>query len=161
MKLAYNLQIWRSIRTLSILLIASIISACTTISPSEQANSNTSNTSSVSKNQPSTSIIIPSRSSKAILEDIIKYRSDKGMKIRSRGNQRVEMMMPMSNTSIPTEARMQYILTQTEQGWRVNVRVFQISNPGSKQETVQEITQALADKLAEELALYAKIATKR
>ncbi|MCB5196092.1 hypothetical protein [Deefgea salmonis] len=83
------------------------------------------------------------------------------MKIRSRSKQRVELMMPMSNTSIPTEARMQYILTQAEQGWRVNVRVFQISNPGSPQESVQEITHALADKLAEELALYAKIATKR
>ncbi|WP_297571838.1 hypothetical protein [uncultured Deefgea sp.] len=161
MKIASNWQILRSVHTLSILLIASIISACTTISPSEPSNPNPNNTSSVSKDPLSPSIIIPSRSSKAILEDIIKYRTDKGMKIRSRGKQRVELMMPMRNTSIPTEARMQYILTQTEQGWRVNVRVFQISNPGSKQETVQEITQALADKLAEELALYAKIATKR
>ncbi|WP_288842000.1 hypothetical protein [uncultured Deefgea sp.] len=161
MKIASNLQILRSAHSLSIILIASIISACTTISPSEQSNSNPNNTPSVSKNQLSPSIIIPARSSKAILEDIIKYRTEKGMKIRSRGSQRVEMMMPMRNTSIPTEARMQYILTQAEQGWRVNVRVFQISNPGSPQESAQEITHALADKLAEELALYAKIATKR
>jgi hypothetical protein len=111
-------------------------------------------------NQTAPSIIIQSRSSKAITEDIIRYRTSKGMKIRSKSTLRLEFMMMMSNTKSPTEARMSYVLNQTESGWRVTARVYQITNPGSQQEKVQEITAAVSDKLTEELASYAKISGK-
>ncbi len=110
--------------------------------------------------QSAPSIIIKSRSSKAITEDIISYRTAKGMKIRSKANLRLEFMMMMSNTKVPTEARMQYVLSQAEDGWRVTARVYQITNPGNQKEKVQEITAAVSDKLTEELAAYAKISGK-
>ena len=110
--------------------------------------------------EPASTIVIQSRSSKAIMEDIISYRTGKGMKIRSKSNSRLEFMMPIARTTIPTEARMLYVLNQTEQGWRVTVRVFQITNPGGKKEKVREITAQVSDKLAEELASYAKISSK-
>lgn len=112
------------------------------------------------ENQTAPSIIIKSRSSKAITEDIIAYRTGKGMKIRSKANLRLEFMMTINRTAVPTEARMQYVLNQTEQGWRVTARVYQITRPGTQQEKVQEITAAVSDKLIEELAGYAKISGK-
>jgi hypothetical protein len=142
-------------------LLACTLGACGT-NPAPPTSKPVEAAPAVSKEaQTAPSIIIKSRSSKAIIEDIIAYRSSKGMQIRSKGNLRLEFMMQISNTKVPTEARMQYVLNQTEQGWRVTARVFQITHPGSKNEKVQEITTAVSDKLAEELASYAKIATKR
>jgi hypothetical protein len=114
----------------------------------------------IKENQTAPSIIIKSRSSKAITEDIIRYRTSKGMKVRNKTSLNLEFMMVMSNTTIPTEARMVYALNQTEHGWRLSARVYQITNPGSQQEKVKEITAAVSDKLIEELATYAKISGK-
>ena len=142
-------------------VIACTLSACGS-APTAPANKPSATPSATStENQAAPSIIIKSRSSKVITEDIITYRTSKGMQIRSKGNLRLEFMMPIANTTVPTEARMQYVLNQTEQGWRVTARVFQITHPGSKNEKVQEITSAVSDKLVEELAGYAKISTKR
>lgn len=142
-------------------VIACGLSACSSAPTAPASKPAETTPATNTENQAAPSIIIKSRSSKAITEDIIAYRTSKGMQIRSKGNLRLEFMMPITNTTVPTEARMQYVLNQTEQGWRVTARVFQITHPGNKNEKVQEITAAVSDKLSEELASYAKISTKR
>jgi hypothetical protein len=141
-------------------VIACALSACSSNPAATSNKPVAASAPALKENQVAPSIIIKSRSSKAITEDIIQYRTSKGMKIRSKANLRLEFMMTMSNTTVPTEARMQYVLNQTEQGWRVTARVYQITHPGSQQEKVQEITAAVSDKLTEELATYAKISGK-
>lgn len=153
----------RFLPKLAAILVAAIASTLAACSSNPAVSSNKpapTSAPAVKANQIAPSIIITSRSSKAITEDIIRYRTGKGMKIRSKANLRLEFMMTMSNTTVPTEARMQYVLNQTEQGWRVTARVYQITHPGSQQEKVQEITAAVSDKLTEELATYAKISGK-
>ena len=142
------------------LAITCILSACSSNPAATSKKAIVTPVPEVKETQTAPSIIIQSRSSKAITEDIIRYRTSKGMKIRSKANLRLEFMMAISNTTAPTEARMQYVLNQTEQGWRVTARVYQITHPGSQQEKVQEITAAVSDKLIEELASYAKISGK-
>jgi hypothetical protein len=161
MKINQPVGHFRSAITALCTLIACTLSACGS-NPVAPASKPAEAAPAISnENQSAPSIIIKSRSSKAITEDIIAYRTSKGMQIRSKGNLRLEFMMPITNTTVPTEARMQYVLNQTEQGWRVTARVFQITHPGNKNEKVQEITAAVSDKLSEELAGYAKISTKR
>lgn len=146
------------IRPLLSLSLIAVLAACATPSPApvvESKESKEINSSSAP------SIVIQSRSSKAIIEDIIATRTAKGMQIRNRSAQRVEFSLKMVNTSVPTEARMHYVLSQVELGWRLSARVFQISYPGSKKEKVQEITSQVADKLHEELAIYAANSSKR
>lgn len=98
--------------------------------------------------------LIVGRSNKTIIEDIVRYRSSKGMKIRSRSANQIEFMSAVTKANIPTEARIQYSLMQTPQGWKLTARVYQISYPSSKNEKVEDITLSVADKLNEELARY-------
>ena len=156
-------QLTHFFKKLAAILAAAIVCTLSACSSNPATTSNkpiTSTDPALKENQIAPSIIIKARSSKAITEDIIRYRTGKGMKIRNKANLRLEFMMTMSNTTVPTEARMLYVLNQTEQGWRVTARVYQITHPGSQQEKVQEITAAVSDKLAEELATYAKISSK-
>ncbi|QLG87029.1 hypothetical protein HQ393_01540 [Chitinibacter bivalviorum] len=106
----------------------------------------------VQPSYPSATIV--GRSNKTIMEDIIRYRSSKGMKIRSRSANQIEFMSAVTKANIPTEARIQYSLMQTPQGWKLTARVYQISYPSSKNEKVEDITLSVADKLNEELARY-------
>jgi hypothetical protein len=101
------------------------------------------------------SIIIVGRSNKAVMEDIVQYRTSKGMKIRSRSANQVEFMAQVNKANIPTEARIQYTLMQVSQGWQLSARVYQISYPSTKKEKVEDITLSVIDKLNEELAGYA------
>lgn len=142
----------------ALLAITLALGACSTppVAPPKETDTSASTT----NNQVAPSIVIQSRSSKAIIEDITRYRTSKGLKIRSKAALRIEFMMPISNTKTPTEARMLYVLNQTEHGWRVTARVYQISHPGSHQEKTQEITAAVSDQLSKELASYAKISGK-
>ncbi|MBM5570046.1 MULTISPECIES: hypothetical protein [Deefgea] len=160
MMIAQSVRFLQKSAAILVTAIVCTLSACSS-NPATNNNKPVATSDPVQKeNQIAPSIIIKARSSKAITEDIIRYRTGKGMKIRSKSNLRLEFMMTMSNTTVPTEARMLYVLNQTEQGWRVTARVYQITHPGSQQEKVQEITAAVSDKLAEELATYAKISSK-
>ncbi|WP_273428440.1 hypothetical protein [Chitinibacter tainanensis] len=99
-------------------------------------------------------MIISGRSSKAIMEDIIRFRQSKGMQLKVRTANELEFSAKVPKANIPTEARMRYTLTQTQQGWLLAARVYQISYPSTKNEKVEEITAHVQDKLNEEFARY-------
>jgi hypothetical protein len=131
-----------------------VLAACVTPSPAPTATPVPAKT--VAKVQPpSASILIVGRSNKALIEDIVLYRTGKGMKLLSRGPTRLEFSSNIAKANIPTEARIQYTLTQASQGWQLGAKVLQISFPGTKNEKVEDITAHVLDKLNEELARYA------
>ncbi len=131
-----------------------VITACATPSAPPVATPAPAKT--VAKVQPpSASILIIGRSNKAVIEDIVAYRTGKGMKLLSRTSARLEFSSNIAKANIPTEARIQYTLTQASQGWQLSAKVLQISYPGTKNEKVEDITAHVVDKLNEELARYA------
>ncbi|WP_157669520.1 hypothetical protein [Chitinibacter sp. GC72] len=104
---------------------------------------------------PKAGVLVIGRSSKAIIEDIVSYRSSKGMKILVRTPTYIEFSSAIGKANIPTEARIQYTLSSSAQGWVLSAKVLQISYPGTKKEKIEEITAHVQDKLNEELARYA------
>lgn len=101
------------------------------------------------------SVLIRGRTSKAILDDIVQYRTQqKGMKLKSRSTTRLEFTLPIQRTATPTEARMSYLLIKEGDALRLSAKVYQFSYPGTTRETGQDVTQSMADKLQEELQRY-------
>ncbi|WP_028454548.1 hypothetical protein [Chitinilyticum litopenaei] len=108
------------------------------------------------------SVLIRGRSSKAILDDVVNYRTQqKGMKLKSRSGSRVELSLAMQRTSNPSEARMVYQLTPENGAQRLSARVFQYTHPGTTRETGVEITQSLQEQLLAELPRYQQQAASR
>ncbi|NHQ87380.1 hypothetical protein HA050_14785 [Iodobacter sp. HSC-16F04] len=103
-----------------------------------------------------TSILIKDRPARAIFDDIVVYRKQKGMQLKRRTAQRLEFSMQIPNVTQATEARMSYILAPLDGGWQLSARVWQITAPGTTRESVSEITSAVADKIHEELQTYAR-----
>ncbi|WP_410498560.1 hypothetical protein [Chitinibacter sp. S2-10] len=101
-------------------------------------------------------VLIIGRSTKVVMEEIIRFRNSKGMKLRLRNANQLEFTTPVSKANIPTEARIQYIFTQSTQGWLLTAQVFQISHPGTKSERSENITEHVRDKLNEELSRYTR-----
>jgi hypothetical protein len=106
----------------------------------------------VNNNAPS--IVIKDRPARAIFDDIVTYRKQKGMQLKRRTAQRLEFSMQIPNVTQATEARMSYIIAPFDSGWQLSARVWQISAPGTSRESVSEITSAVADKITEELQTY-------
>jgi hypothetical protein len=102
------------------------------------------------------SILIKDRPARAIFDDIVIYRKQKGMQLKRRTAQRLEFSMQIPNVTQATEARMSYILAPLDGGWQLSARVWQITAPGTARESVSEITSAVADKIHEELQTYAR-----
>ncbi|WP_188705992.1 hypothetical protein [Silvimonas iriomotensis] len=103
---------------------------------------------------PTPTVLITGRKPQAILDDIVKFRTGKGMSVRSRSSMKVEFAESVPNASQPTEARMLYLLSPTSKGLNLSARVFQVSYPGTARERVAEVTSVVADKLSKELAGY-------
>ncbi|AZN37206.1 hypothetical protein [Iodobacter ciconiae] len=122
--------------------------------PPAQTQQNPVNTTETTENQPS--ILIKDRPARAILDDIVLYRKQKGMQLKQRTTQRLEFSMQIPNVTQATEARMSYTLTPLNGGWQLSARVWQITAPGTAHESVSEITSAVADKIDEELQTYAR-----
>lgn len=101
------------------------------------------------------SIIIDGRTPQVILDEIVAYRTQKGMQVLSRADKRVEFKQVVPRAKTPTEARIRYELTPTGKSWKLSARVFQVSYPGTTRESVSDITAQVADKLTEELPRYA------
>ncbi|WP_373975992.1 hypothetical protein NT239_04270 [Chitinibacter sp. SCUT-21] len=139
-----------NLRKIILISAASLLAACST--PQHQG----SEAKPVAKAQPnSPSILIVGRSTKAVSEDIIRFRTSKGMKLLSRSPTYLEFSANIAKANLPTEARIQYTLTQSQQGWQLSAKVLQISYPASKKEKIEDITLHVSDKLNEELARYA------
>ncbi|GHD61667.1 hypothetical protein [Jeongeupia chitinilytica] len=102
------------------------------------------------------SIVIDGRTPQAILDDVVAYRTQKGMRVLARTANRVEFKQVVPKAKVPTEARMRYELTPAGKGWKLSARVFQVSYPGTTREAVSDITPQVADKLTDELPRYAR-----
>lgn len=102
------------------------------------------------------SIVIKDRPARAIFDEIVAYRKQKGMQLKRRTAQRLEFSMQIPNVTQATEARMTYIMAPLDGGWQLSARVWQITTPGTSRESVSEITSAVADKIHEELQTYAR-----
>ncbi|WP_159666780.1 hypothetical protein [Andreprevotia sp. IGB-42] len=101
------------------------------------------------------SVTIQGRAAAAVLDDIVRYRTGRGMTLKIRTGNRVEFTMPVQKTKVPTEARMRYLLTPVSGNLQLSARVFQVLNPGTGREQVNEITNEVASQLERELAGYA------
>ncbi|WP_035057885.1 hypothetical protein [Andreprevotia chitinilytica] len=102
------------------------------------------------------SVLIQNRTPQAILEDIVKYRTGRGMTVTTKTANRVEFSMTVQKVKVPTEARIRYLLTASGGGQLLSARVFQVANPGTTKEQITEITNDVAQQLDRELAGYAK-----
>ncbi|GGP27746.1 hypothetical protein [Silvimonas amylolytica] len=137
-----------------------LLVACAT-PPGETAGTNGKTTAGASAPEtklpapgPTPTVLITGRKPQAILDDIVKFRTGKGMSVRSRSSMRVEFAESVPNASQPTEARMLYLLSPASKGLNLSARVFQVSYPGTARERVAEVTSVVADKLSKELAGY-------
>lgn len=103
----------------------------------------------------SPSVLVRGKTGKIILDSVVRYRTQKGMKVISRDSSRVVLgiMVPKSNP--PAEARMIYSLAPASEGLRLTVQVFQITRSGGKIQNA-EITESLRDNIEEELEMYAR-----
>ncbi|MBY0445052.1 MAG: hypothetical protein K2Q15_07585 [Burkholderiales bacterium] len=122
--------------------------------PSTTSTQTPVNTQDTGMNSPN--IVIKDRPARAIFDDIVIYRKQKGMQLKRRTAQRLEFSMQIPNATQATEARMSYIMAPFDGGWQLSARVWQITSPGTSRESVSEITSAVADKIAEELLTYAR-----
>ncbi|MEN9659242.1 MAG: hypothetical protein RL571_2707 [Pseudomonadota bacterium] len=147
-------------RLLIALSCAVFLSACAS-PPSSQRTAPAPNTKVPSAvNLPNLSdniIVIKNRQPQAIFDDIVQYRKQKGMLLKRRTSQRLEFSMKIPNVTQATEARMSYLLFPIEGGFQLSARVWQITAPGTARENVSEITDAVADKIHEELQTYTEI----
>lgn len=107
---------------------------------------------------PAPSIIIQGRLPQAILDSVVKYRTQKGMRVVERNSSRVvlSIIVPKSNPRI--EVRMIFSLSpapEAPSGLRLSAQVFQISTKDGKTQN-EEITPSLRDELNDELTMYAR-----
>ncbi|MBE9610543.1 hypothetical protein [Chitinilyticum piscinae] len=148
---------------LAVAALAALVTACTTNPTSAPEPSSPSPP--VAASRPvaadrAPSVLIQGRSNKAILDDIVQWRTQqKKMTVRSRSSDRVELALSVQRTSTPTEARISYVISKEGDGVRLSARVFQFSYPGTTRETGLDVTQSMADKLQEELERYRKPAS--
>lgn len=144
-------------RTLATSLAAALLSACVTAPPAEMPTSTASAPAplAVPAEPPAPHIIIRDKSARAILDQIVKYRTQKGMKLISRESNRVVLGIAVPKSSPPAEARMIFSLSPAESGMRLSAQVFQITRQDGKTQSA-EITHSLRDNLEEELEMYAR-----
>lgn len=140
------------------LLAGLVLGACST-SPS-----NTSNTQpappppapqSTPRNDTVPSVVIKGKTAAAIFDSIIKFRTQKGMKVTRRDSKHVELSMPIPKSAPPAEAMMIYSISPANDGLRLSAQVFQIVRHPGKTQT-SDITASLRNKLEEELLGYAR-----
>ena len=104
------------------------------------------------------SIIIQGRPARSILDSIVKYRTQKGMRLVQRDSSRVVLNMAVPKSNPPAEAQMIFSLAPAPEapaGLRLSAQVFQIIKQGGKIQNT-EITASLRENLEEELDMYAR-----
>lgn len=145
----------------AVAVLALIVSGCATETPPSQQ---TVQPVSMPTKAPSTplatpaapSILIRGKSSAAILTSIVKYRTQKGMKIVQRDKQRLVFSMPVPRSSPPAEARMIFSLAPAADGLLLTAQVFQVVQGKGKKAVTRDVTASLSSKLEAELAMYAE-----
>ncbi|WP_091192534.1 hypothetical protein [Formivibrio citricus] len=102
------------------------------------------------------SVLIRGKSAAAIMSSIVKYRTQKGMKIVQRDKQRLVLSMPVPKSRPPAEARMIFSIAPAADGLLLSAQVFQIVQEKGRKPVTHDVTASLTDKLEAELAMYAK-----
>lgn len=100
-------------------------------------------------------VFIRNQNAKSVLDTIVKYRTQKGMRVISRESNRVTVGIAIPKSNPPAEARMIYSLSPAVDGLRLSAQVFQLTRQDGKTNST-EITQSLRDNLEEELEMYAR-----
>ncbi|WP_432722419.1 hypothetical protein R0381_001691 [Jeongeupia wiesaeckerbachi] len=144
-----------NIRHLLPLAAALLLAACAT-QPTQPPVSAPAPDQTQSQTSTVPSVVIDGRTPQAILDDVVAYRTQKGMRVLARADKRVEFKQVVPKAKVPTEARMRYELTPVGKGWKLSARVFQVSYPGTTREAVSDITAQVADKLNDELPRYTR-----
>lgn len=132
----------------AILLSACVSTPTSTAETSQQASARPSE-------PEAPSVLIKGKSARTIFDGIVKYRTQKGMRIIQRDAQRVEFSMSVPKSNPPAEARMLYSISPAPDGLRLSAQVFQVIKQGGKTQT-SDITSSLRDKLDEELVTYTR-----
>lgn len=137
-------------------LAAALLSACATSPATQQQPSPTTAMPVPTPAEPVIpNVLIRNKTAKTILDGVVKYRTQKGMKVISRESTRVVLGIAVPKTSPPAEARMIYSLSPAADGLRLSAQVFQITRQDGKTLST-EITHSLRDNLEEELEMYAR-----
>lgn len=100
-------------------------------------------------------VLIRGKSAAAIMSSIVKYRTQKGMKIVQRDKQRLVFSMSVPRSNPPAEARMIFSLAPAPDGLLLSAQVFQIVQEKGRKPVARDVTASLTDKLDAELAMYA------
>ncbi len=103
----------------------------------------------------SPSVLVRGKTGKTILDSVVRYRTQKGMKVISRDSSRVVLGIAVPKSNPPAEARMIYSLSPASEGLRLTAQVFQTTRSGGKIQNA-EITESLRDNIEEELEMYAR-----
>lgn len=101
------------------------------------------------------SVLVRGKTAKTILDNVVKFRTQKGMRVLQRDARSVEFGMAVPKSNPPIEVRMIYSISPAPNGLRLSAQVFQDIKVSGKSQT-SEITTGLRDKLEEELASYAR-----
>lgn len=153
----------------ALLLLALLLAACGTrtppqtippqknhTQPAQAGNTPVDQTEKPAANLESTpSVIIKGKSAAAILDNVVKFRTSKGMKISQRDAKFVQFSMHIPNSSPPANVLMIYSISPATDGLRLSAQVFQIIKQKGKSLT-GDITAGLKDKLQDELEGYAR-----
>lgn len=102
------------------------------------------------------SVLIRGKSAAAIMSSIVKYRTQKGMRIVQRDKQRLVLSMSVPKSRPPAEARMIFSIAPAADGLMLSAQVFQIVQEKGLKPVTHDVTASLTDKLEDELAMYAK-----
>jgi hypothetical protein len=144
----------RSERWLALLLSVILLAGCST-TPQPTTSQPVASTPPAKIEETAPSVLIRNRRAAQILDEIVRYRTQKGMKLVARDSQRVELSMAMPKSNPPAEARMIYSLSPEKDGLRLTAQVFHDTRQGKRKKT-SDVTAGLRDKLEEELANYAR-----
>ncbi len=142
-------------RAIAASLAATLLAACATIdlTPATQSAPAVATPTPVPLETAVPHVFIRNQSAKAILDNIIKYRTQKGMKVVSRESNRVVLGITIPKSNPPAEARMIYSISPAADSLRLSAQVFQITRQDGKAQSA-EITDSLRDNIEEELETY-------
>ena len=106
-------------------------------------------------------ILIQNVKARVILDAVVRERLKKRMVVKKRETYSLTMTIQVPNTRSSTEAKMVYTLYAYQNGLWLTARVYQVTEPGNKAETVFDVTHKAGKELQLELEKIAEKWTKK